>query len=170
MKISQRVSELQTLTVGSTLGWSQFTKGQNSIKTVDGVMLLNLCTSSGDALYLYQSSRKHFTGFQSYSADAICLLKFVKGHNSVKYGVELWSLFSLHWLQMFYICTKSCRIISHGFRVTDLNSSVDPRVFTEFIKRAYFCKKCRWNYGIGRLRKSGRQKINFISLLLHEFS
>ena len=38
MKVSQRVSELQTQTVGSTLGWRQFTKGHNSVKTVDRVM------------------------------------------------------------------------------------------------------------------------------------
>ena len=41
MKVSQRVSESQTQTVGSTLGWSQFTKGHNSTKTVDGVIILN---------------------------------------------------------------------------------------------------------------------------------
>ena len=51
MKVSQRVSELGTQTVGSTLGWSQFTKGHNSVKTVNVVTVLNLCTSS-DALYL----------------------------------------------------------------------------------------------------------------------
>ena len=43
MTVSQKVSELQTQTVGLTLGWSQFTKG-HSAKTVDGVMVLNLCT------------------------------------------------------------------------------------------------------------------------------
>ena len=64
--VSQRVSELQTQIVGSTLGWSQFTKGHNSVKTVTGVMVLNLCTSSADALYLYQVSRKYLKGFQSY--------------------------------------------------------------------------------------------------------
>ena len=66
-----------------TLGWSQFTKGHNSIKTVDGVMLLNLCTSSDDVLYLYQVPRKYLKGFQSYREDAVCVLKFFKGHNSV---------------------------------------------------------------------------------------
>ena len=35
MKVTQRVSELETQTVGSTLGWSQFTKGHNSVKTVE---------------------------------------------------------------------------------------------------------------------------------------
>ena len=53
MKVSQRVSELETQTVGSMLGWSQFTKGHNSVKTVNGVMVLNLCISSNDALYLH---------------------------------------------------------------------------------------------------------------------
>ena len=54
MKVSQRVSELQTQTVGLTQGWSQFTKGHNSLKTVDGVMylisvhclmMLDICTN-----------------------------------------------------------------------------------------------------------------------------
>ena len=46
------------------LGWSQFTKGHNSIKA--GVMVLNLSKSSDDALYFYQVSRKYLKGFQSY--------------------------------------------------------------------------------------------------------
>ena len=49
MKVFQRVSELQTQIVGLTLGWSQFKKGHNSIKTLDGVMVLHLCTSSADS-------------------------------------------------------------------------------------------------------------------------
>ena len=66
MKVSQRVSELQSQTVGSTLEWSQFTKGHNSVKTVDGVMVLNLCTLSDNALSSYQVSRKYLKGFQRY--------------------------------------------------------------------------------------------------------
>ena len=66
MKISQSISELQTQTVGLTLGWSKFTKGHNSVKTVGGVKILNLCTLSDDVLYLYPVSRKYLTGFQSY--------------------------------------------------------------------------------------------------------
>ena len=66
MKVSQRVSGLETQTVGLTLGWSQFTKEHNSVKTVNGVIILNLCTSYDDALYLYQVSRKYLKGFQSY--------------------------------------------------------------------------------------------------------
>ena len=66
MKISQKVSELQNQTVGSRLGWSKFTKGHNSVITVDGVMVLNICTFSDDALHLYQVSRKYLTGYQRY--------------------------------------------------------------------------------------------------------
>ena len=51
-EVSQRVSEIQTRPVGLTLGWSQFTKGHNSVKTVDGVMVLNLYTSSDDAIFV----------------------------------------------------------------------------------------------------------------------
>ena len=58
MKIFQRVSELQTQTLRLTTGSSKFTKGHYSAKTVDGVMVLNLCTSSDDVLNLYQVSRK----------------------------------------------------------------------------------------------------------------
>ena len=50
MKVSQRVSELETQTVGLTLGWSQFTKGHNSVKTVNGVTVLKLCTSGLEKL------------------------------------------------------------------------------------------------------------------------
>ena len=34
-------------------------------------------------MYLYQVSRKYFKGFQSYCKDAVCIMKFSKGHNSV---------------------------------------------------------------------------------------
>ena len=46
-------------------------------------MVLNLCISSDDVLYLYQVSRKYLKGFQSYREDAVCILKCSKGHNSV---------------------------------------------------------------------------------------
>ena len=57
VKVSQMVSELETQTFGLTLGWSHFTKGHNSIKTVNEVTVHNLCTSSDNALYLYQVLR-----------------------------------------------------------------------------------------------------------------
>ena len=112
MKVSQRVSELETQTVGSILGWSQFTKGHNSVKTVDGVMVLNLCTSSDDALYLYQVSRKYLKGFQSYREDVVCILEFTNGYYSVNSVGESWYLFCPHCPTVFYICTKFCQSIS----------------------------------------------------------
>ena len=62
MKVCLRVSESQSQTVGPMLGWSQFEKGHNSLKTVQR----SLCKLSDDALYLYQVSRKYLKGFQSY--------------------------------------------------------------------------------------------------------
>ena len=43
MLVSQRVTELQTQTAVLAQGWSHFTKGHNSIKTVDAITALNLC-------------------------------------------------------------------------------------------------------------------------------
>ena len=63
---SQRVSKLKTQTVGLGLEWLQFTKGTTSVKTVNRVIALNLCTSSDDGLYSYQVSRKYLKRFQSY--------------------------------------------------------------------------------------------------------
>ena len=84
MKLSQSVSELQSQTRGSTLGWSQFTKGNNSLKVENGVTVLKFYTTSDRALYLYQVSRKYLKRFHRYSADMICILNFKKGHSSVK--------------------------------------------------------------------------------------
>ena len=50
-------------------------------------MFLVLCTSSDDALYLYQILNKYLKGFGRYCADTISIMKFAKGHNSVKYIV-----------------------------------------------------------------------------------
>ena len=46
-------------------------------------MVLKSLQITYDALYLYQVSRKHLKGFQSSQEDAVCILKFSKGHNSV---------------------------------------------------------------------------------------
>ena len=60
MKVSQRVSKSGTQTEGSTLGWSQFTKGHNSVKTVNVVRVLNLCTSS-DVFYICTKFQKNIS-------------------------------------------------------------------------------------------------------------
>ena len=44
----------------------KFSKGHNSIKNVDRVMVLDLCSSSNDNLYLYKVSLNYLKGFQSY--------------------------------------------------------------------------------------------------------
>ena len=38
------------------------TKGYNSEKIVNGIIVLNICISSNDALYLYQNLRKYLKG------------------------------------------------------------------------------------------------------------
>ena len=83
----------------------KFTKGHNSIKNVDRVMVLDLCSSSGDALYLYQIWLEYLEGFQSYRADTVSISKFSKGQNSVK-NVGGNMVLVLCTLIMLYICTK----------------------------------------------------------------
>ena len=55
-------------------------------------MVLNLCSSPDDALYLYQVSRKYLKELQSYREDAVCILKFLKEHNSVNSVVGVMAL------------------------------------------------------------------------------
>ena len=75
-------------------------------------MVLNPCTSSDNALYLYQVSGKYLKGFQSYLEDAVCILKFSKGHNSINCvgGVMVLVLSTLSDSVLF--CTKFCQSIS----------------------------------------------------------
>ena len=74
-------------------------------------MVLNLCTLPDYALYLYQVSRKYLKGFQSYREDAICILKFSKGHNSVNMedGVMVLVLSTLSdgVLNLYQVCRSS---------------------------------------------------------------
>ena len=60
-------------------------EGHNAVKNVSGFIVLVLCTSFGDALYLYLVSGKYLKGFQSYGAVKISIMKFLKEHNSVKH-------------------------------------------------------------------------------------
>ena len=62
----------------------KISKGQNSVKNVDGVTVLVLCTSSDDGLYLYKVSQKYSGWYQSYRVDTISIRKISKGRNSVK--------------------------------------------------------------------------------------
>ena len=62
----------------------KISKGNNSAKNVDGVTVVNLCTSSGHALYFYQVLWNYLKRYQSYRADTISILKITKGTNSPK--------------------------------------------------------------------------------------
>ena len=53
VKLSRTVSKLQSYIV-DTISILKITKGNNSAKIIGGVTVVNLCTSSGHALYFYQ--------------------------------------------------------------------------------------------------------------------
>ena len=67
-----------------TISILKITKGNNSAKNVGGVTVVNLCTSSGHALYFYQVLWNYLERYQSYRADTISILKITKGNNSAK--------------------------------------------------------------------------------------
>ena len=69
--------------------WTPFLYGklQRGIipqKIVGGVTVVNLCTSSGHALYFYQVLYHYLKRYQSYRADTISILEITKGNNSAK--------------------------------------------------------------------------------------
>ena len=84
------------------------TKGNNSAKNVGGINVVNLCTSSGHALYFYQVFRHYLKRYQSYRADTISILKITKGNNSAKNVGGINVLISAYRLVMLYISTKFC--------------------------------------------------------------
>ena len=49
----------------------RFSKGNYSAKYVGGVTVVNLCTSSGHALYFYQVLCNYLEWYKSYRADMI---------------------------------------------------------------------------------------------------
>ena len=67
-----------------TISILKITKGNNSTKNVGGVTVVNLCTSSGHALYFYQVLWNYLERYQCYWADTISILKISKGNNSAK--------------------------------------------------------------------------------------
>ena len=54
VKLSRTVSKLKSYIV-DMISLRKITKGNNSAKNVGGVTLVNLCTSSGHALYFYKA-------------------------------------------------------------------------------------------------------------------
>ena len=67
-----------------TISILKITKGNNSAKNVGGVTVVDLCMSSGHALYFYQVLWNYLERYQSYRADAISILKITKGNDSTK--------------------------------------------------------------------------------------
>ena len=102
-----------------TISILKITKGNNSAKNVGGVTVVNLCMSSGHALYFYQVLWNYLERYQSYRADTISILKISKGNNSAKNVGGVTVLISARRLIMVYICTKFCEIISKSIKVMD---------------------------------------------------
>ena len=67
-----------------TISILKITKRNNYEKNVGGVTVVDLCTSSGHALYFYQVLQNDLKRYQSYRADTISILKITKGNNSAK--------------------------------------------------------------------------------------
>ena len=67
-----------------TISIRKISKGNNSAKNVGGVTVVDLCTSSGHALYFYRVLWNYLERYQSYRADTISILKITKGNNSAK--------------------------------------------------------------------------------------
>ena len=90
-----------------TISIRKITKGNNSAKNVGGVTVVDLCMSSGHALYFYQVLWNYLKRYQSYKADTISILKISKGNNSAKNvgGVTV------------YICAKFREIILSSIKV-----------------------------------------------------
>ena len=97
-----------------TISILKITKGNNSTKNVGGINIVNLCTSSGHALYLCQLSWNYLERYQSYRADTISIRKITTGNNSAWNvgGVTVVNLCTLS--DLLYISTKFCEIISNG--------------------------------------------------------
>ena len=102
-----------------TISILKITKGNNSVKNVGGIKVVNLCTSSGHALYLCQVSWNYLERYQSYRTDTISIRKITKGNNSAKNVGGVTVVISAHRLVMLYISTKFCEIISNGIKVLD---------------------------------------------------
>ena len=81
--------------------------------------VVDLCTSSGHALYFYQVLRNYLKRYRSYRADTISILKITKGNNSAKNvgGVTVVDLCTLSGHALYF--TKFCEIISNGIKVIE---------------------------------------------------
>ena len=82
------------------ISWhEQFTKRHNSVKSVGCVVVLVLCISSDNTLYLYQVSMKCLLWFMINRTDMIFKLKIIKGHNYLRANVSA--------VMVLNLCTSS---------------------------------------------------------------
>ena len=72
--------------------------------------VVDVCTSSGHALYFNQVLRNYLKRYQSYRADTISILKITKGNNSAKNVGGVTVLISARRLVMLYISTKFVKL------------------------------------------------------------
>ena len=102
-----------------TISILKITKGNNSTKNVGGVNVVNLCMSSGHALYLCQVSWNYLERYQSYRVDTISIRKITKGNNSAKNvgGAIVVNLCMSP--VMLYIFAKFHEIILNGIKVIE---------------------------------------------------
>ena len=64
--------------------YGKFQRGIIPQNNVGGVTVVDLCMSSGHALYSYYVLWNYLKRYQSYRADTISILKITKGNNSAK--------------------------------------------------------------------------------------
>ena len=69
-------------------------------------MILVLCTSSDNALYLHQVSVKYLCRFLSDFVDMISILQFIKGEKFFTKHMWSYGTCSLYTMVMLYICTE----------------------------------------------------------------
>ena len=102
-----------------TISIWKITKGKNSAKNVGGATVVNLCMSSGHALYLCQVSWNNLERYQNYRVDTISIGKITKGDNSAKNadGATVVNVCTSY--VMLYISTKFCEIISNRIKVIE---------------------------------------------------
>ena len=81
--------------------------------------VVNLCMSSGHALYLCQVSLNKPERYQSYRVDTISIVKITKGNNSAKNAGGATDVNLCTSSVMLYISTKFCEIMSNGIKVIE---------------------------------------------------
>ena len=161
-----------------TISILKITKGNNYAKNVGGVTVVDLCTSSGHALYFYQVLWNYLERYQSYRADTISIPKISKGNNSAKNvgGVTVVNLCTssdraLHLCQVSWNDIKryqSCRVSTISIRkITKGNNSTKNAGGATVVNlcmlsgHALYFYQVLWNY----LKRYQSYRADTISIL-----